>query len=121
MTTNRSHQGSYLIASGQHTTVTDAMRAGAMRCQHAAPTNSVARTTAIDMDLVRTGYWDGGAPTAGDIAAAPVSFKPSLPLQKAVRLMDEHETGLLLVAVHRATRGNARHARPSRRARLRSC
>jgi CBS domain-containing protein len=37
--------------------------------------------------------------TAGEIAVAePVTVEPSLPLDEAIRLMDEHETAHLIVA-----------------------
>jgi CBS domain-containing protein len=119
------YQGSYLTPSFESATVADAMRAGVMSCPPDVPARVVARMMAThhihsvvvegvhqdpvhgeqlkwavvsDMDLLRAGRAGIEELTAGEIATTePVTGEPSLPLDEAARLMDEHESAHLIV------------------------
>jgi CBS domain-containing protein len=112
-------QGSYLTPSFQHATVADAMRTGVMRCAPDVPAGTVARMMAThhihsvvvesihddpihgdrltwgvvsDMDLLRGARAGIDDLTAREVTVTePVTVEPPLPLDEAVRLMDEHE------------------------------
>lgn len=118
-------QGSYLTPSFEKATVSDVMRLGVLSCPPDLPVASVARIMAThhvhavvvdgirrdpvrgeqlvwgvvsDMDLVRAAHAGAESLTAGDIAATePLTVEPSLALDEAARLMDEHGTAHLVV------------------------
>jgi CBS domain-containing protein len=120
------YRGSYLTPCFEHATVADAMRTGVMSCPPDVPATTVARMMAThhihsvvvegvhndpihgerlawgvvsDMDLLRGARAAIDEMTAGDIAITElVTVEPSLPLDDAVRLMDEHDTAHLIVA-----------------------
>jgi CBS domain-containing protein len=123
----QTYQGSYLVPSLDKATVSDAMRTGVMSCPPDLPATVVARMMAThhihavvvegihhdpvhgeelrwgvvtDMDLVRAARAGIEDLTAGDIAVSePVTVEPTLSLDDAVRLMEEHEaTHLIVVA-----------------------
>jgi CBS domain-containing protein len=117
--------GSYLTPSFESATVVDAMRTGVMSCPPDVPARVVARMMATnhihsvvvegvhqdpvhgeqlkravvsDMDLLRAGRAGIDELTAGEIAVTDsVTVEPSLPLDEAARLMEEHETAHLIV------------------------
>lgn len=125
MSLTRSHlrPGSYLMPSLQHATVSDAMHPGILACEPDASLTEVAQMMAShhvhclavvgisheqpecgvwsvisDLDLVRAGIRDGGAPTARTIAQQPlVTVEPSMPLREAGELMLAHEVSHLVV------------------------
>ncbi len=120
------YQGSYLAPSFESATVADAMRTGVMSCPPDVPARIVARMMATnhihsvvvegvhqdpvrgeqlkwavvsDMDLLRAARAGLENLTAGEIGITePVTVEPSLPLDEAARLMEEHETAHLIVA-----------------------
>jgi CBS domain-containing protein len=118
-------QGSYLIPSFEKATVADVMHPGVVSCPPDFPAAVVAQMMATshihavvvegvrrdamhgeelvwgvvsDMDLVRAARAGAEGLTAADIAATePVTVEPSLALEEAARLMEEHETAHLVV------------------------
>jgi CBS domain-containing protein len=119
------YQGSYLTPSFETATVADAMRTGVMSCPPDVAASVVARMMATnhihsvvvegihrdpihgeelkwgvisDMDLLRAARAGVEDVTATDIAITePVTVEPTLALDEAVRLMDEHDTAHLIV------------------------
>lgn len=113
VTISQPSQGSYLMPSLQHATVSDAMHPGILACEPDASVPEVARIMAThhvhcvavvgvsheeppcgvwsvisDLDLVRAGIRDGEAPSARAIAQQPlVTVDPALPLREAGELM----------------------------------
>ena len=123
VTTSQPFQGSYLMPSLQHATVSDAMHPGILACEPDASLPEVAQIMAThhvhsvvvvgvshdepkcgvwsvisDLDLVRAGIRDGEAPSARVIAQQPlVTVEPSLPLREAGELMLANGVGHLVV------------------------
>ena len=123
ITTSQPSRGSYLMPSLQHATVSDAMHPGILACEPDASLPEVARMMAThhvhcvavvgvsheeppcgvwsvisDLDLLRAGVRDGGAPTARTIAQQPlVTVEPSVPLREAGELMLAHGVSHLVV------------------------
>ncbi|HEY7621463.1 MAG TPA: CBS domain-containing protein [Solirubrobacteraceae bacterium] len=119
------YRGSYLTPSFEHATVADAMRTGVMSCPPDVPASVAARMMAThhihsvvvegvhedpvrgeqlkwgvvsDMDLLRAARAGIDELTAGEIAITePVTVEPTLALDDAVRMMDEHDTAHLIV------------------------
>jgi CBS domain-containing protein len=119
------YRGSYLTPSFANATVADAMRTGVMSCPPDVEAGVVARMMATnhihsvvvegvhldpvrgeqlkwgvvsDMDLLRAARAGIEELTAGEIAITDaVTVEPTLPLDEAARLMDEHETAHLIV------------------------
>jgi len=117
--------GSYLTPSFEAATVADAMRAGVMSCPPDLPAATAARMMAThhihavvvegvhadpvrgeslvwgvvsDMDLLRAARGGIEGVTVGEIAKTePVTVEPSLSLDAAAQLMDEHNTSHLIV------------------------
>jgi CBS domain-containing protein len=120
------YQGSYLTPSVDKATVADVMRAGVMSCPPDLPATTAARMMAThhihsvvvegihldavhgeelawsvvsDMDLVRAARRGFEDLTVGEIGATePVMVEPTLALEEAMRLMDEHDVAHLIVA-----------------------
>jgi CBS domain-containing protein len=120
------YQGSSLTPCFEKATVADAMRSGVISCSLDVPASTVARimtTQHIHSVVVEGVYSDPvhgerltwgvvsdvdlmhAAPagiedvTAGEIAVTePITVEPSLPLDEAIRLMDENDTAHLIVA-----------------------
>jgi CBS domain-containing protein len=120
------YQGSYLTPGLERATVSDAMRAGVMSCPPDLPATTAARMMAThhihavvvegihldavrgeqlswgvvsDMDLVRAARRGIDELTVGEIAATePVMVEPTLALEEAMRIMDEHDVAHLIVA-----------------------
>ena len=123
VSTSQPSWGSYLMPSLQHATVSDAMHPGILACEPDASLPEVARMMAThhvhcvavvgvsheeppcgvwsvisDLDLLRAGVRDGGAPTARAIAQQPlVTVEPSVPLREAGELMLAHGVSHLVV------------------------
>lgn len=123
VSTSQPSWGSYLMPSLQHATVSDAMHPGILACEPDASLPEVARMMAThhvhcvavvgvsheeppcgvwsvisDLDLLRAGVRDGGAPTARTIAQQPlVTVEPSVPLREAGELMLAHGVSHLVV------------------------
>ena len=123
VSTSQPSQGSYLMPSLQHATVSDAMHPGILACEPDASLPEVARMMATHhvhcvavvgvsheeppcgvwsvisyLDLLRAGVRDGGAPTARTIAQQPlVTVEPSVPLREAGELMLAHGVSHLVV------------------------
>ena len=123
VSTSQPSWGSYLMPSLQHATVSDAMHPGINACEPDASLPEVARMMAThhvhcvavvgvsheeppcgvwsvisDLDLLRAGVRDGGAPTARTIAQQPlVTVEPSVPLREAGELMLAHGVSHLVV------------------------
>jgi CBS domain-containing protein len=119
------YEGSYLTPSFDNATVADAMRTGVLSCPPDVPAGVVARMMATnhihsvvvegvhldpvhgeqlkwsvvsDMDLLRAGRAGIDELTAGEIAITePVTVEPTLALDEAARLMDEHDITHLIV------------------------
>ena len=123
VSTSQPSWGSYLMPSLEHATVSDAMHPGILACEPDASLPEVARMMAThhvhcvavvgvsheeppcgvwsvisDLDLLRAGVRDGGAPTARTIAQQPlVTVEPSVPLREAGELMLAHGVSHLVV------------------------
>jgi CBS domain-containing protein len=123
VSTSQPSWGSYLMPSLQHATVSDAMHPGILACEPDASLPEVARMMAThhvhcvavvgvsheeppcgvwsvisDLDLLRAGVRDDGAPTARTIAQQPlVTVEPSVPLREAGELMLAHGVSHLVV------------------------
>ena len=123
VSTSQPSWGSYLMPSLEHATVSDAMHPGILACEPDASLPEVARMMAThhvhcvavvgvshdeppcgvwsvisDLDLLRAGIRDGGAPTARTIAQQPlVTVEPSVPLREAGELMLAHGVSHLVV------------------------
>ena len=121
-TTAKPTDGSYVMPSLGHATVSDAMRHGILSCEPDAPVSEVARMMATnhvhclavigvshrdpecavwgivsDLDLIRAGIRrDEG--TAAALAAQPlVSVEPGMPLREAAEMMFRHGTSHVVV------------------------
>jgi CBS domain-containing protein len=123
VSTSQPSFGSYLMPSLEHATVSDAMHPGILACEPDASLPEVARMMAThhvhcvavvgvsheeppcgvwsvisDLDLLRAGVRDDGAPTARTIAQQPlVTVEPSVPLREAGELMLAHGVSHLVV------------------------
>ncbi len=123
VSTSQPSWGSYLMPSLEHATVSDAMHPGILACEPDASLPEVARMMAThhvhcvavvgvsheeppcgvwsvisDLDLLRAGVRDDGAPTARTIAQQPlVTVEPSVPLREAGELMLAHGVSHLVV------------------------
>jgi CBS domain-containing protein len=119
------YQGSYLTPGFETATVADAMRTGVLSCPPDVPADVVARMMATnhihsvvvegvhldpvrgerlkwgvvsDMDLLRAARAGIERLTAGEIAITEsVTVEPTLALDEAARLMDEHDIAHLIV------------------------
>jgi CBS domain-containing protein len=123
VSTSQPSQGSYLMPSLQHATVSDAMHPGILACEPDASLPEVARMMAThhvhcvavvgvsheeppcgvwsvisDLDLLRAGIRDGEASSAREIAQQPlVTVEPSVPLREAGEVMLTHGVSHLVV------------------------
>ena len=123
VSTSQPSQGSYLMPSLQHATVSDAMHPGILACEPDASLPDVARMMAThhvhcvavvgvsheeppcgvwsvisDLDLLRAGIRDDEASSAREIAQQPVvTVEPSAPLREAGELMLAHGVSHLVV------------------------
>ena len=133
VTSSQPIQGSRLMPSLPHATVSDAMHPGILACEPDATLPEVARIMAThhvhcvavvgisheepecgvwsvisDLDLVRAGIrdeGDGGASSARAIAQQPlVTVEPSMPLRESGELMSAHAVTHLVVVDQRTER-----------------
>ncbi|HEY8466260.1 MAG TPA: CBS domain-containing protein [Solirubrobacterales bacterium] len=114
--TSLKSRGSYRTPSYEHATVGDAMRLGVISCPAETPLRQVARMMATehihcvvvmqdrgwgvvtDSDLIRAAEGDLDTTTAGEVAGSAIPrLTPGDPLDRAARLMVEHEVSHVLV------------------------
>jgi CBS domain-containing protein len=122
-TTAKPANGSYLMPSLEHATVSDAMHPGILSCEPDATLGEAAQMMATnhvhclavigishedpecamwgivsDLDLVRAGVRGDDEPTARALAIEPVvSVEPGMPLREAAELMLTHGTSHVVV------------------------